>query len=270
MVCLCAARAIAGAPGTNLTPAQQETFLKTAAIGAARAAGEGVTDSKRITLSDGTLTHDAHLQTIDIFKPVYRTKTFTEYNFRDSYKYNVAAYRIAKLLGIDYTPVCVYRVVEGTPASVCWWIDNVQFDEKTRRDKNVEPPDPNAWTTRLNDIRVFDQLVDNTDRTQENLLIDKDWNLWMIDHSRAFRINSRLRKPENLRRVSKRLLTALRGMGELRLAAATQDMLTQAEIRSVLARRDLLLKFFDKAVADSSPEAVFTDIPVKTPEVTVP
>ena len=271
-LCVCVALPAAiYSQAAKLTADEKEHFLETAQMGATRSAGEGITGSKRVTLTDGVVTHDAHLQQIDIFKPVYRTKTYTETNFRDTYKYNIAAYRVAKLLGIsDLTPPCSYRAVDGKGGSLCWWVDSVQFDEKGRRDKNMEPPDPNRWTRELNEVRVFDQLIDNTDRTQENLLIDKNWDLWMIDHSRAFRVTYQLRTPDNLRRVSQTLLNALKNLSELRVTAATESFLTREEVHAMMVRRDLLLKFFQSAIAEKGADAVFTDLPRKTPEVVVP
>lgn len=260
----------AAAKAPDLTQAQQEQFLRTAQIVEARSTAEGITGTKRLTLTDGVLTHDAHLQQIDVYKPIYRAKNYVEKNFRDSYKYNIAAYRVAKMLHMKNTPVCVYRVVYGKPSSVCWWIDNLQFDEKTRRDKGIEPPDPNRWTTQLNDIRDFDQLIDNVDRTQENLLIDKDWTLWMIDHSRSFRLTYQLRKPENLRRISQSMLTGMKALSELRVAAAIEPYLTKAEVHAMMVRRDLLVDFFKKQITEKGEDAVYTDIPRKTPIVTIP
>ena len=37
-------------------------------------------------------------------------------------------------------------------------------------------------------VRMFDQLIYNVDRNLGNLVIDKNWTIWMIDHSRAFRL----------------------------------------------------------------------------------
>ena len=254
----------------DLTQAQQEEFLRTAQIVGSRPAGEGITHTKRLTLTDGVLTHDAHLQQIDVYKPLYRAKDYVEKDFRDSYKYNIGAYRVAKMLGMKDTPVCVYRVVDGKPSSVCWWIDGVQFDEKTRRDKGAEPPDANRWSAQLNDIRDFDQLIDNVDRTQENLLIDKDWNLWMIDHSRSFRLTNQLRKPQNLRRISQSLLIGMRALNELRVAAATEPYLTKAEVHAMMIRRDLLVDFFKRQLTEKGEDAVYTDVPRKTPIVSIP
>jgi hypothetical protein len=258
------------AKAPDLTQAQQEEFLLTAQIIGERATGEGITHTKRLTLTDGVLTHDAHLQQIDVYKALYRAKDYVEKDFRDSYKYNIGAYGVAKMLGMKNTPPCVYRVVEGKPSSVCWWIDDVQFDEKARRDKGIEPPDPNRWTAQLNDIRDFDQLIDNVDRTQENLLIDKDWTIWMIDHSRSFRLTYQLRKPQNLRRISQSLLAGMKGLSELRVAAATEPYLTKAEVHAMMVRRDLLIEFFKKQLTEKGEDAVYTDIPRKTPIVSLP
>lgn len=254
----------------GLSTEEQERFLLTANIVSRQIVATGTTKTSRITLSGSGLTHDAHVQTIDVYKAVYRTKEFVEKDFRDSYKYNIAAYRVARMIGIEQTPPCVFREVDGRPASVCWWVDDVQFDEAGRRAKKIEPPNPEYWTRQLNNIRVFDQLIDNTDRNQENVLIDKDWRLWMIDHSRAFRVTHQLRNPENLRRVSQRMLDGMRTLTYESASAALGQFLTEPEIRSMLVRRDLLLKRFSELVAGQGPEAVYTDLPQKTPHVTIP
>jgi hypothetical protein len=258
------------APAPVMTPAQQEHFLQTARIVAQRAVEEGVTHTFRITLTDGTTTHDAHVQTIDLFKPVYRTKEFVEHNFRDSYKYNIAAYRVAKMLKLEMTPTCVCREVDGRPASVCWWVDNVMFDELTRRERKIEPPDMEEWTRQMNLVRVFDQLIDNTDRNQGNLLIDKNWKVWMIDHSRAFRVTTVLRRPDVLRRVSISMMDGLRGLNPAQCSAALKPFLTDDEIRTMLVRRDLLIKFFESAASEKGPDAVYMDIPRHTIYATIP
>ena len=47
-------------------------------------------------------------------------------------------------------------------------------------------------------IRVFDQLVYDTDPNLTNVLIGEDWKIWRIDFSRAFRLDKNLKKPEGL------------------------------------------------------------------------
>ena len=269
---VCAASAIGqNAPrAAPLTREAQEVFLATAKIMAEKPIGTGITHSTRVTLSDGKLTHDAHVQTVDIYLAEYRAKEFVEKNFRDSYKYNIAAYRVDKMLGMGMSPACVYREVNNKPASMCWWVDNVMFDELTRRERKIEPADSNSWTKQLNLIRDFDALIDNTDRNQGNLLFDKNWQLWMIDHSRAFRVTNEIRNPAILKRISQKMMDGMRGLTLKECNRELRPYLTDDEIRTMLVRRDLLLKFFADKVTEEGGPAVFMDMPLSTPHVTVP
>jgi hypothetical protein len=77
----------------QLSPPEMEAFLLKARISSRRDAGGGVTNSSRVTLSDGRITHDAHLQTVDIAQNVFQAGKATELNFKDTYRYNIAGYR---------------------------------------------------------------------------------------------------------------------------------------------------------------------------------
>ena len=126
----------------RLTPSEMEAFLLKAKILDVRDAGGGVTGSRRAKLTDGTLTHDAHIQTVDIAKPVFEAGEHTELNFKDTYRFNIAGYRLARLLGIDTVPMSVERNVNGKTAAVTWWVDDVQMDEKERlqtKDDGAQP-----------------------------------------------------------------------------------------------------------------------------------
>ena len=70
-----------------------ERFLKEAKIVGTKGTKKGVTDSVSATLSDGKLTHAAHIQNIDETKREFRTNQGVEFDFRDSWTFNVAAYR---------------------------------------------------------------------------------------------------------------------------------------------------------------------------------
>ena len=62
------------------------------------------------------------------------------------------------------------------------WIENVAMDEVERLKRKAEDPDKDRWSRQYVIMQVFDQLIANTDRNQTNILYDKDWKLWMIDH----------------------------------------------------------------------------------------
>src|SRR5688500_2567970 len=103
----------AAAQAVALTPEQMELFLTQARIVSMRDAGIGTTNSRRATLSDGTFTHDAHVQVVDDAKAVFQAGAATELNFKDSYRFNIAGYRLARLLGLDNVPMSVQRRVEA-------------------------------------------------------------------------------------------------------------------------------------------------------------
>lgn len=240
----------------DLSDQQQETFLLRARIIGVRPASIGITRSRRATLSNARITHDAHLQTIDDVKGELHGPSRTETNFHDSYKGNIAAYRLDRLLELRMVPVSVERLIDGVRAAVTWWVDDVAMDEASRRKKKIEPPDRQVWSDQYHIVRVFDALIDNTDRNLGNLLIDRQWNLWMIDHTRAFGSGRALRNVETLVRCDRRLLDRLKTLRAGDLEAALRPYLTRDEVAAMLARRDLLVRHFDELAAARGPDTV--------------
>src|ERR1700693_6471085 len=108
---------------SDLTYEQKEAFLRTAKIVSEKPAKKGTTDSVRVTLSDGKITHDASVQTIDERKAVFHGASgTTEMNFRDTFEYNIAASKLALMLGIDdMVPVSAARSYKGKNGSFTWW-----------------------------------------------------------------------------------------------------------------------------------------------------
>ena len=222
--------------------------LLTAEIVGARPIGKGVTDSWRLTLSDGTTTHDAAFQSINQQKNVAGRRRL-EQRFKDSYHFNIAAYRLAVLLGLDdMVPVSVERSWKGQPGALVWWVDSA-WDETERKARGLSPPDVAAWSTQLYRMVVFAELIYDTDRNEGNILYTEDWNVWMIDFTRAFKTWDELQHPEALVAYDAQLAKKLELLDERNVAAATDGHLTGAEAWAVLARRDLILQRFEKLKA---------------------
>jgi len=248
--------AAASAPVT-LTPAQMEEFLLRAKILRMRDAGDGITGSRRATMSDGALTHDAHIQVINQTTALFRPPTGPpEMNFRDFYGYNVAAYRLAVLLELDNVPMSVERSVEGKRAAVTWWVDDVMMDERTRLKTEARGPDPERTAMQTYVMRVFDELIANRDRNMGNLLWTTDWKMWMIDHTRAFRLWTELQRPVALVRIERSLFEKMRRLTSDAVTKAVGNSLSRFEIQAVLARRDAIVTLFDSKIAQRSEAAV--------------
>jgi hypothetical protein len=229
-----------------LTEVKRKDFLRKAKVIKTKTASRGVTGTLHATLSDGRLTHDASIQSIDEFKPVFQTALGSEFNFKDSWKFDLAAYKLDRLLGLNMTPISVTRKYAGKSSCFTWWVDDVLMIELERYSKKIDPPDVEAWNQQLSIVRVFDQLIYNTDRNLGNLVIDKKWQVWMIDHTRAFRINNDLREPRNLTKCDRALLQKMRSLNQELLKRELGKHLTDGEIKSLLARRDKIVKFFEE------------------------
>ena len=247
-------------PAPTLSAAEMEAFLLDAELTDVRDAGAGVTGSRRASASDGRLTHDVHIQSVDIRRSRFVARgARVELNFRDSYLYNIAAYRLAVLLGIDNVPMSVLRRVDGRPAAVTWWVDDVAMTEGERIDQRAMGPDPARTSRQFYTQYVFDELIQNRDRNQGNTLWTTDWKMWLIDHTRAFRQDVELTRPEQLLRIDRELLDALRGLTPEALEAALGDVLSGGERSSVMRRRDLLLQHFDDRIARFGERGVVLD-----------
>jgi hypothetical protein len=240
-----------------LSKEQIKQFLLTAKVVAKHGGKKGITSPPRLTLSDGTITHDASFQDVDEHKPVMKFNDGrTEVNFVDSYKYNLAAYALAELVGFDdMMPVYVERKVDGKVGSLSWWLP-VKMDDVERISKKIEPPDKDAWNNQMYKIRVFDNLVYDTDPNLTNVLIGEDWKLWRVDFSRGFRTFKDVKDPKDLVRCDRQLLEKLKALNANELTEKTKGYLTKDEVKGVMARRDKIVERFQKLIAEKGENEV--------------
>ena len=238
------------ADDSSLTKEQIKQFLLSAKVVNSRDAKKGITHTQRLTLSDGTVTHDASFQTVDEHKAMKQIGIGSEMNFVDSYKYNIAAYALAELLGMDdMLPVYVERKWGGHTGSLSWWLP-VKMDEVERHQQKLTAPDADAWNNQMYKIRVFDQQVSDTDANLTNVLIGENWQIWRIDFTRAFRLNKELKDPKDLVRCDRQLLEKLKALDVNAVTEKTNHYLTKDEVKAVMARRDKIVAQFQKLIAE--------------------
>ena len=249
---------LATSQGVALSPEQMAVFLAKAEVIRERSTSDGVTRPVRATLSDGVFTHDAQFQTVNQAMPLFTAGKNSEVDFKDTYRFNIAGYRLAQLVGIETVPMSVPRKYKGKEAAVTWWIDDVMFDEAGRQKlQDKLGPDPERTQKQIYIMRLWDELIQNKDRNSGNLLWTKDWTLWLIDHTRAFRSGGALLKPNELLRVDRTVLDKMKQLTEATLSRTMKGILTQNEIRPLLKRRDAIVAHFEKQVAERGEVAVF-------------
>ncbi len=255
------AQTVAAAPAPQLTVEQMKDFLKNARVVRTRTTNKGVTAPKRMTLSDGVITHDAVFQAVDDKQMVANLSgggrsASTELNFVDSYRYNLAAYALAGLLGLDHMmPVHVERRWGGATGSMSWFVETL-MDESDRLKKRIQPPNPTDWNNQMYRMRVFTALVRDTDRNLTNVLITPAWKVMMIDFTRGFRLQPELMYNKDLAKMDRALWTKLEALDRPAVKQAVGDWLTNRELDAMMQRRDLLIAHFKKLIAEVGEEKV--------------
>ena len=244
------------AADTPQTREEIEKFMRTAKVVAQRDTSKGVTKPLRLTLSDGTTKHDAVFQSIDEKQTVFRPdRGPVEINFVDSWRYNVAAYRLAGLLGLgDMMPPTIEYRYRGKDGALAWWMDSL-MDEGERLAKKVVPPDTLKWNRDMYRQRVFNELVHDVDRNIGNTLVSPEWRVIMLDFTRAFRLWEKIRSNE-LHQCDRALLAKLEALTEDALSAEAKTYLTTSEVKAVLKRRDLIVAHFRQLIAAKGEAAV--------------
>jgi hypothetical protein len=250
--------------GTPTTDAEREHFLLEAEVVKLKGAPGGITGSYRAQLKLGDFVHDAHVQPHDEYKSQLQLGSGLEVDFRDTWRNNVAAYRLDRMLGLGMVPVTVVRRDPRSArlASFTWWVDDVLMLERERYGKKIHSPDPETWNRQMYVTRVFDQLIYNFDRNLGNLVIDKDWRIWMIDHTRAFKVFKQLRKPKDLGETcDAELLASMRALQKPALQEAMKGLLDEGQVEGLLGRRDAIVRIYDKRIAEQGADKVLYHLP---------
>ena len=236
--------------------AEPEQFLLKARIRSMRNLGTGVTLPQKAELELNGVTHSAVWKTIDEKKHgVTQLANGSEINFQDSWQLEIAAYQVDRIIGLKMVPATVERNYNGKTGSLQWWVQSA-MSEADRRKNEVKPPDVEKWNQTYLKMVLFDNLICNVDRHLNNLLVTKDFDIRLIDHSRSFRQWKELRETKLLNRFSRSLLDGIKKLEYQDLRKRIGRYVTDEQLKGMLARRDLILKLADKFVAEKGEAAV--------------
>ncbi len=122
------------------------------------------------------------------------------------------------------------------------------MEEDRQRDR-IEPPDRALWNDQIQQVRVFSELIYNAEPNPRNLLITKNWKVWMVDFTRAFRTYKKLMDEPGLTRIDRRFFEALRSLNEEQLMRELSPYLRKIEVKSLLARKERILNALNAAAA---------------------
>lgn len=240
-------RAVGARPGA-LDDDALEAWLASAEIVGVEELPAGITRPQRVTLRRDGVEMRAVLKKLSTdFGAAHSTQSL---NDGDRFEFEIAAYELDRLLGLGMVPVTVPRTVNGRKAALQFWVEGAinarQMMESGLRPEGWCPIEP-----QYNLMNVFDVLVHNTDRTQENLLITRDWNVALIDHSRAFTLRQQpptllYQKPVELPAA---LAARLAALDRATLERELGPWLHKRQIDALLKRRDRLLREHGGAAA---------------------
>jgi hypothetical protein len=200
-----------------------EEYLRTAECARLEGVGAAVTARKRCVLPPGGPV--SRMSWNPLPPGIYR-------GFRESYKAEIAAYELDKLLKTDMVPPTVERELQGNKGSATLWVEPVKPWAA------VTPPLAYRahWERQVLRMKMFDDLMGYGDRNNANMLYDPEWNLILIDHSRAFRSDSEL--PQKLTGIDKDLWARMESLTRPQLDATLGPWLADDEVSAILKRRE--------------------------------
>ena len=147
-------------------------------------------------------------------------------------------------------PVTVQRTVGRHKGILQFWVDD-SINLRQMLEQKLQPAGWCPTNPQYNLMNIFDLLIHNTDRTQQNALFTKDWMLVLIDHSRSF--GTDLKAPTLLYRNPVELPAALAerlaALDKSTLQTALAPWLHRRQIDALLKRRDRLLSEYGAPAA---------------------
>ena len=205
---------------------EYEELLRTAQIARREKIPLGVTHPERVFFAPGLPIASA------AWKPLLPGKYA---GFQESYRSEIAAYELDKLIELHMVPPTVERKIGSSTGAVVLWVENVSGWDVN---KDIHGPDATAWARELVRMKMFDQLCGNIDRNQGNLLYDAEYHVVLIDHSRAFVDTADMTKYQKYLFVDQPLWERMQALTMESLQPALGKWVSKGCLIAILQRRD--------------------------------
>jgi hypothetical protein len=223
-----------------------EEFLRTGEIERTAGVSTGVLGIKRAYFKPDGLAGSAALR---------RIRPGRYDGFWESYKGDVAAYKLDRLLELDMVPPTVERRYNGEMVSVQLWVQDTKMLSEVQK-QSLRPLDLEPYNFQLRRQKVFQNLVGNIDPNQGNILFDPAWNVILIDFSRAF-TNTRTLTFEATS-IDRLFLDRIKALNRDTLRREIGDLVVESGgVDALLARRDDIVRAFDRLAKLKGASQVF-------------
>ena len=262
-----------GRPLPIQSDADIEAFLAEAEILRSTSVPSGVTIPRKLLLQGDGFESFAVFKDVDIHRrkvtEIINGKNRFSFDWYDSYRFDIAAYKLDRLLGMDRVPPVVPRDIKTDSGGISIWLGKTISEFERTRQWKVDPPNRRRWNQQRLIMQIFDNLVANRDSNLGNLLIDPHWRLWFIDCSRCFGTTKALYYPlKTISQCERSLWHGLKGLKEEEIRKSLAPHLERAEIDALLTRHDNLVQHFQKLINERGEFAVLYD--VEPPSETAP
>jgi len=251
-----------GEPLPSQDHATIQEMMRSANVVSWESVGRGVAGVEKLVLEHEGIQFHAAFRSVDVSVRVPPASGVrkTTMKYRDAAIFESAAYVMSELLGIGRVPPVVERSVDGQSGTVQIWMEETLPEVDLIQQKMLRPPDGVRWRQQKQIMYVFDNLIANSDRNQGNLLIDHNWNIWFIDHTRAFKRSSKLLNREGITACDRQLWRSLREIDDETIRHHLEPFLESQEITRLISRRRKLIQHIQKLIDKHGEEAVIFDL----------
>jgi hypothetical protein len=245
-----------GEPLPFQTDDQILRYLQEARIVSSKTVGVGINGIQKVVLEKGGLQVHAAFRDVRERKRNVRLQDGRFHLiFSDDCIFEVAAYRLSRILGINAVPPTVERTIQRRKGTLQIWVEKAMMQSEYLQQR----PKVNSARERIRQhqmLYLFDSLISNDDRNAGNLLWDPDGKLWMIDHTRAFRWDRGAPGLERIRMCDRAVFQRLKEVGDDVIESELKGVLSRRELSSLLERRQQIVEHLERLIAEKGEEDV--------------
>lgn len=235
-------------PGQDIADMKElEKYLRTAEITEVEIDEiEGRTAPWGVMLNDGEISRQGIFKYIDRPRPTL---------LPDSYHYEIAAYKVSKLLKYPVVPPVVEREVRGTMGSLqLLLVECFSLSRQERR--GLQPIEPQKFSDSLSELAVFESLIFCERESEDVYIQESDWKVCRVDFSEAFAPEVTLLTGIQITKCSKTLFHNLQRLEASDIKVALQSLLNDEEVDALLKRKDLIIDKINSLIQEKGEDAI--------------